>query len=117
MDFFEVLLLIAIWISPTIYFITNYIKADKEDQKKVKDELKNSSVVFGLWLPVIGVLLLLSSTISGIQVFTNLGTIFLIISFFSIGIGGWLKKEGKFSENASLMLLGCILLGGYYFFI
>lgn len=117
MDFFEVLLLIAIWISPTIYFITNYIKVGKEDQKKVKEESKNSSIIFGLWLPVIGVLLLFTSAVSGMQVFTHIGAVLLIISYFSIGIRGWIKKEIKLPENAFLMLWGIILIVGYIYLI
>ena len=119
MDSIQVLFLIVIWSLPIIIFTTYYLKLDKEGQKnlrnEIKIEIKKPSILFGLGVPVIGLMLLFSGSISEMKPFTQIGLIILIISCFAIGIEGWIKKERKFSSNASLMLWGLILTVAYIY--
>lgn len=117
MDFIQILSLIAIWGFPIGMLTTSYLKLNKEDRKKSRNELKQTSILFSVGIPVIGLLLLFSGTVSGIKLLDHIGALILIVSCFAIAIRGSLKKKSRFLESAFLMLWGLILIGSYIYLI
>ena len=117
MDFIQILSLIAIWGFPIGMLITSYLKLNKEDREKSRNELKQTSILFSLGIPVIGLLLFFSGIVSGIKSLDHIGALILIVSCFAIAINGSIKKKRRFLESAFLILWGLILIVAYIYLI
>lgn len=117
MDFIEILLLIVLWTLPPIILTKDYLKMSKKEREQFKIEVKQPSICFGIGIPAVGLLLLFSSPISGINTLGHIGATFLIISCFATAIAGLIKQEGSFLSNASLILRGLIITVVYIYWI
>ena len=117
MDFIEILLLIALWTFPLIILTKDYLKMSKKEQEEFKIDVKKPSIFLGIGIPAIGLLLLFSSPISGINALAHIGALILIISCFATAIAGFIKQKGSFLSNASLILWGLIITVAYIYLI
>ena len=88
-----------------------------EGRGEFRNELKKPSILLGLGVPAIGLLLLLSGTISGMNPLGHIGALILMISCFATAIAGSIRQERKFSSYASLILWGLIVTVAYIYLI
>ena len=83
MGVIQVFFKILLWEVPISLSETAYLKMNREEQREIRDDLKRPSFLIGIGFTLLGLLLLLSSTISGMKLLNHIGAIMLIISCFS----------------------------------
>ena len=115
--FIRSLLLIAIWITPVIILTIIYLRMEKKEQEEFKNELKRPAVLFGLGIPVIGILLFFSGIISTLKLLQHVGAVFILISWFTTAFISWKKGKTGFSQSVVLIVLGMIGAGVYSYLI
>jgi len=114
----QVLFVILIWIMPTFFLTNAYLKMDKEEQQKFKNEFKQPLALFGVGLIITGLLLSLSGIILAIEWIQHIGAIMVFISWLTTSIVSWKKGKTGFIKSAVLILLGVsgIATYGYLYF-
>lgn len=117
MELIRVLFLISVWVIPIIFVTNTYLKMNKEEQEKFRGELKRPSVLFGLGIPVIGLLIFSTGFISTMKLLQHIGVIMVFISWLTTGVISWKKRKTGFITSAGLILLGVIGLVAYSYLV
>lgn len=119
MQLIQAISLIAIWVIPTLLMINTYLKMSSEERNEMKAELKQVSVLFGIGLPVLGLLLYYSGFILTIKLLQYIGMGLVFIGLVTNSILAWKKKKINFMLSigiillsASAMVAGYLILGG-----
>src|SRR5690554_5724188 len=111
------LFLISLWVIPIIFMMNTYLKMSKEEQEKFRVELKRPSVLFGLGIPVMGLLFFSTGLISTMKLLQHIGVIMVFISWFTTSVLSWKNRKTNLITNAGLILLGVIGLVAYSYLI
>lgn len=117
MVFVQVIFVMLIWILPIILSTNAYLKMDKDEKQKIKNDIRDPLALFVSGFSAIGLLLVFTGLISTVQVLQHIGFALVLISWFTTSIVSWKRKKTGFTTSIVLMLLGVFGMVSYSYLI
>lgn len=108
-----IIVVISIWVIPSILLTNAYLKMEKEVQQQFKNEFKHPIVL----LLVIGLLLSLSGIVLAIELIQHIGASMIFIGWFVSSIIGWRNGKRSLINCVGFILLGILGIAAYIFLI
>ena len=113
----SIIVVISIWVIPSILLTNAYLKMEKEVQQQFKNEFKHPLVFMCVTLLVIGFLLSLSGIVLAIELIQHIGVSMTFIGWFVSSIVGWRKGKISLINGVGFIFLGILGIAAYIFLI
>lgn len=109
----QIIVVISIWVIPSILLTNTYLKMEKEEQQQFKSEFKHPFVFMHIALIIIGFLIANSGIILAIELIQHIGVIMIFIGWFVSSILIWRKGKISFIKSVGFIFLGILGIAAY----